>query len=192
MSPELSTGPYVPTLARLALALAIGLFIGIERERRQKVAGVRTFAFAAVLGAVGGLLGEHFGLLAIGLLGVLVVLLNLDTLWSGEGRRDHHLRHAAGHRLRGAARRPGPHLHPHPGGHRDRRAAGLEGAARRLQPCPHRVRAILAFVVYPVLPPGTLDPWGLIDPREAWITVILIAALGFANYVLLKLRRTPR
>src|SRR5678816_2753552 len=40
---------------------------------------------AAVLGAVGGLLGEHFGLLAIGLLGVLVVLLNLDTLWSGEG-----------------------------------------------------------------------------------------------------------
>jgi uncharacterized membrane protein (DUF4010 family) len=52
--------------------------------------------------------------------------------------------------------------------------------------------AILAFVVYPVLPPGTLDPWGLIDPREAWITVILIAALGFANYVLLKLRRTPR
>ena len=58
MSPELSTGPYVPTLARLALALAIGLFIGIERARRQKVAGVRTFAFAAVLGAVGGLLGE--------------------------------------------------------------------------------------------------------------------------------------
>ena len=77
--------PYMPTLARLALALAIGLFIGIERERRQKVAGVRTFAFAAVLGAVGGLLGEHFGLLAIGLLGVLMVLLNLDTLWSCEG-----------------------------------------------------------------------------------------------------------
>jgi uncharacterized membrane protein (DUF4010 family) len=50
--------------------------------------------------------------------------------------------------------------------------------------------AILAFVVYPVLPPGTLDPRGLNDPREAWITVILIAALGFANYVLLKLYGT--
>src|SRR5581483_5471857 len=73
MGADLSTWPPVPTLARLALALAIGLFVGIERERRQKVAGVRTFAFAAVLGAAGGLLG------------VLVVLLNLDTLKSGEG-----------------------------------------------------------------------------------------------------------
>src|SRR5581483_9056726 len=85
MGADLSTWPPVPTLARLALALAIGLFVGIERERRQKVAGVRTFAFAAVLGAAGGLLGERFGLLSIGLLGVLVVLLNLDTLKSGEG-----------------------------------------------------------------------------------------------------------
>jgi hypothetical protein len=46
------------------LALAIGLFVGIERERRKKGAGVRTFAFAAVLGATGGLLGESFALLA--------------------------------------------------------------------------------------------------------------------------------
>ncbi|HET7471305.1 MAG TPA: DUF4010 domain-containing protein, partial [Gemmatimonadales bacterium] len=34
---------------------------------------------------------------------------------------------------------------------------------------------------------GTVDPWHLIDPRTAWVTVILIAALGFVNYVLLKL-----
>ena len=47
--------------------------------------------------------------------------------------------------------------------------------------------AILAFVVYPILPVGSIDPWGLVDPRAAWITVILIAALGFTNYVLLKL-----
>ena len=72
MATEVATWPYVPTLARLALALAIGLFVGIERERRQKVAGVRTFAFAAILGAVGGLLGEGFALLALSLLGILV------------------------------------------------------------------------------------------------------------------------
>ena len=77
--------PYLPTLARLALALALGLFIGLERERRGKEAGLRTFAFAAVLGAVGGLLGERFALLALGLLGVLVVLLNIETIRTGEG-----------------------------------------------------------------------------------------------------------
>jgi uncharacterized membrane protein (DUF4010 family) len=30
-------------------------------------------------------------------------------------------------------------------------------------------------------------PWGLVDPRAAWITVLLIAGIGFVNYVLLKL-----
>ncbi len=49
--------------------------------------------------------------------------------------------------------------------------------------------AILAFVLYPILPARSVDPWGLVAPRPAWVTVILIAALGFANYVLLKLYR---
>jgi uncharacterized membrane protein (DUF4010 family) len=34
---------------------------------------------------------------------------------------------------------------------------------------------------------GSIDPLGLVDPRAAWITVILVAALGFTNYILLKL-----
>jgi uncharacterized membrane protein (DUF4010 family) len=28
---------------------------------------------------------------------------------------------------------------------------------------------------------------GLVEPRAAWLTVILIAAIGFVNYILLKL-----
>jgi uncharacterized membrane protein (DUF4010 family) len=47
--------------------------------------------------------------------------------------------------------------------------------------------SILAFVVYPTLPDVPIDPWGLVEPRTAWVTVILIAALGFVNYVLLKI-----
>ncbi len=46
--------PYLPTLVRLVLALALGLFVGLERERRGKEAGVRTFAFASLLGCLGG------------------------------------------------------------------------------------------------------------------------------------------
>ena len=189
--------PYMPTLARLALALAIGLFIGIERERRQKVAGVRTFAFAAVLGAVGGLLGEHFGLLAIGLLGVLVVLLNLDTLWSGEGAE---ITTSAALLVTGFAGLLAGQGHTFTPTLVGIVTAALLAWKEPLAGFSHALTeselrsaillAILAFVVYPVLPPGTLDPWGLIDRREAWITVILIAALGFANYVLLKLYGT--
>jgi uncharacterized membrane protein (DUF4010 family) len=46
---------------------------------------------------------------------------------------------------------------------------------------------ILAVVIYPALPPGTIDPWGVVEPRTAWVTVILIAGIGFVNYVLWKL-----
>jgi uncharacterized membrane protein (DUF4010 family) len=46
---------------------------------------------------------------------------------------------------------------------------------------------ILGFVIYPVLPEPAIDPWGLVEPRTAWVTVILIAAIGFVNYILLKI-----
>jgi len=47
--------------------------------------------------------------------------------------------------------------------------------------------AILSFIIYPVLPTHAIDPWGLIEPQTTWATVILIAALGFVNYVLWKI-----
>ena len=68
--------PYLPTRARLALALALGLLLGIERERRRKEAGLRRFAFASLLGAIGGLLGDSYALLALAPVGVLIVLQN--------------------------------------------------------------------------------------------------------------------
>ena len=42
-------------------------------------------------------------------------------------------------------------------------------------------------MIYPVLPNRFIDPWNILDPREAWFTVILIASIGFLNYVLLRL-----
>ncbi len=49
---------YLQTMQRLALA--IGFFVGLERERRGKDAGVRTFTFAGLLGCLGGLQGGLF------------------------------------------------------------------------------------------------------------------------------------
>jgi uncharacterized membrane protein (DUF4010 family) len=46
--------------------------------------------------------------------------------------------------------------------------------------------ALLGFVVWPLLPNRFVDPWQLIQPREDWITVVVIACLGFLNYVLLR------
>jgi uncharacterized membrane protein (DUF4010 family) len=194
MPTEVATWPYVPTLARLALALAIGLFVGIERERRQKVAGVRTFAFAAILGAVGGLLGEAFALLALSLLGILVVLLNVDTIRSGDGAEITTSAALLVTAFAGLLAGQGHTFTPTLLGVATaallawkQPLAGFSQALTESELRSAILLAILAFVVYPVLPIESVDPWRLILPREAWVTVVLIAALGFANYILLKL-----
>jgi uncharacterized membrane protein (DUF4010 family) len=73
------------TLSRVTLALAVGLFVGLEREWRGKEAGLRTFGFAALLGALGGLLGAPFALMALALIGVLVAFLNWQSLRANQG-----------------------------------------------------------------------------------------------------------
>src|ERR1041384_1930097 len=87
MDATTATVPYehVPTLLRLGLALAIGLFVGLERERRGKEAGLRTFGFAALLGGMGGLMGEAYALLALGLPGGLVGFLNWQAIRADQG-----------------------------------------------------------------------------------------------------------
>lgn len=194
MGIDLTRWPYLPTLARLALALAIGLFVGIEREKRQKQAGLRTFAFVAVLGAVGGMLGQSFALLALGLVGILVVLLNVDTIRTGEGAEITTSAALAVIAFAGLLAGIGQTFTPVALGIVTAALLAwkqpLTGFSRALTEAELRsaiLFAILAFIVYPVLPEGTVDPWKLIDPRAVWTTVILIAGLGFANYVLLKL-----
>jgi uncharacterized membrane protein (DUF4010 family) len=194
MASDVSHFPYGPTLARLLLALCIGLFIGIERERRHKEAGLRTFAFAALLGALGGLLGSPFSELALVLLGVLIVLLNIETIRTGEGAE---ITTSAALLLTGFAgilAGQGHTFTPTVVGITiaallawKEPLAGFSVALTEAEFRSAVLLSIVAFVVYPVLPRGSIDPWHLIDARNAWITVILIAALGFTNYVLLKL-----
>ena len=189
--------PYLPIIVRLSLALALGLFVGLERERRGKEAGLRTFGFVALIGALGGLLGESFSLLAIILVGLLVVFLNIQTLLAGQGTelttsaallvtgiagvlcgQGHTLTPAAVAVLTAALLAWKQSL--------SNFTLGLSETELRSA----ILMAILAFVIYPALPQGSVDSWGAIDPREAWITVILIAGIGFVNYILWKLYGT--
>jgi uncharacterized membrane protein (DUF4010 family) len=194
MLTQLPSWPYLPTLARLALALAIGLFIGIERERRHKEAGLRTFAFAALLGAVGGLLGESYSLLVLALVGVLIVFLNVETIRTNEGAEITTSAALLVTTFAGLLAGQGHTFTP--------TALGVVTAAllawkQPLAGFSHGLTeselrsaillAILAFVAYPIIPTGSIDPWGLVQPRTVWTTVLLIAGLGFTNYVLLKL-----
>ncbi|MBE7418605.1 MAG: MgtC/SapB family protein [Ideonella sp.] len=186
--------PYVAILIRLALALALGLLLGLERERRGKEAGLRTFGFIALLGALGGSLGEGFALLAFASTGLLAVLLNVHTLRSGEGTelttsaamlitcmagilcgQGHTITPAAVIVIATALLAW------------KERLAGLSMGLTEGELRSALLLAILAIVIYPALPVGAIGPWRIVEPRAAWITVILIASIGFVNYILWKL-----
>ncbi|MFI5239666.1 MAG: MgtC/SapB family protein, partial [Gemmatimonadales bacterium] len=185
--------PYLPTLERIALALAIGLFAGLEREHRGKEAGLRTFAFVALIGCAGSLLGEYYALLSIAMTGILIVILNLQTIRTSEGTELTTSAALILTALAGALAGEGQTLAP-------TILAVVTAALLAWKKPLHEfslgltdselrsaiLLAILAFVVYPVLPVGFVDRWELLDLQAAWLIVILIAGIGFVNYILLK------
>ncbi len=186
--------PYLEILIRLALALSLGLLLGLERERRGKEAGLRTFGFIALLGALGGSLGEHYALLSLLLAAGLAIPLNVHTMRDGHGPE---LTTSAamlvtcmagilcglGHTVTPAAVMVSTTALLA----WKERLSGLSMGLTEGEVRSALLLAILAIVIYPALPTGAVGPWRLIEPRAAWVTVILIASIGFVNYILWKL-----
>lgn len=191
-----TSAPWVPldVLGRLMLALGVGLLVGLEREWRGKEAGLRTFALVSLFGALAGLLGAPFAVASLLLVGLLIAFLNLQGMRS---EKNTELTTSAallvialagvlcglGHRVTPVAVSVV--------------TAGLLSWKERMAEFGHKLTAaelrsaillgILAFAIYPVLPSYPIDRYGLIVPRAAWFTVVLIAGIGFGNYVLWKL-----
>jgi uncharacterized membrane protein (DUF4010 family) len=181
------------SLYRLILALGIGMFVGVEREWRGKEAGLRTFGFAALLGALGGLLGDSYAIACLSMLGLLVFFLNWQSLKADKGTE---LTTSAALLVTGFIGiicGKGHTITPTAVGVT---TAGLLAWKERLAVFSHNLTAeevraeillaILTFAIYPILPTHAVDPWGLIVPQTAFVTVIVIAAIGFINYILMK------
>ena len=189
--------PYLISLTRLGLALALGLLIGLERERRGKEAGLRTFGLIALLGGMGGILGDTYAYLILFMTGGLTVFLNLQRLRTHVSTE---LTTSAAMLItcvigilcgKGHTATPASVMVIVTAllAWKDRLAGfsvGLTEAEMRSA----LMLAILAIVIYPALPMGAIGPWNLIEPRAAWVTVILIAGIGFINYVLWKIYGT--
>jgi uncharacterized membrane protein (DUF4010 family) len=183
-------------VAKLVLATALGMFLGLEREWSQKPAGVRTFALIGLSAAVFSLL-ENDGLLIVG--GVLIVAsavllavqsfveedvasLSLTTSVSmlvtyGIGvlvAESFFIEAVTVAMLSSLLLVLKRELHQFAWGlSREEVRSAIEFT-------------ILAFVIFPLLPAETIDPWDAIQPRLIWSLVVAVSAIGFVNYVLVK------
>lgn len=191
-----STKAFPPTVIaiKLAVAIAIGLVIGFERQWSHKDFGVRTFSLTALLGALTTLISPSMMLAGMAATMLFAVLLNVRDIIASksvEGTTSVALvvtfvlgvLVGTGHLFTSVAcaivttwlLSLKPQFKEFAGGVRSEeiRSAILLG--------------LFGFVIWPLLPNRYIDPWNLLQPREAWITVIVVACIGFVNYVLLRL-----
>src|SRR5690606_4989466 len=141
-----------------------------------------------------GLLGMQAVLLVLGLVGVLAVLLNIQALRAGQGSELTTSAAMLVTSLAGALCGQGQTITPAAVMVLatallawKERLAGFSAGLTESEMRSALLLAILAIVIYPALPSGAVGPWNLVEPRAAWVTVILISGIGFINYILWKL-----
>lgn len=187
-------------LTQLAIALGLGLLVGLQRERAQSpMAGIRTFALITWLGALAGLLTPQLGpwLVPAGLvaLAALVVMSNVTKLRLGPPDPGLTTEVAAlvmylvgvnvvlGHRAVSVVVAGVLVLLLH-------WKQPLKSFVQRIGD--RDVGAIMQFtlislVILPVLPDRTFGPYDVLNPRNVWWMVVLIVGIGLGGYVAYKL-----
>lgn len=189
--------PHTNVALQIVLALALGLLVGLEREWAQKEIGVRTFSLVALIGMVASLIAP--ALVVGALIGVLllVMLLNVQSLV-----RDNSLELTTSSALIAVLLLGALVGHEHYFTAITSAIlmtmllawkAELAQFAGELRPEEIRgavLLGLLSVVILPLLPDRFVDPWQLINPRQAWVIVVAIAGIGFLNYVLLRLYGT--
>jgi uncharacterized membrane protein (DUF4010 family) len=185
--------PAIEIAVKVAVALALGLLVGFEREWSNKDIGVRTFGMTGLLGLLATLLGPSLLVFSGAAILIVIVFANLRSLQTARKLEATTSAALAIVFLLGVLIGQGhlftpvacaiimtmllalkPQLRAFAGGltQQEVRSALLLG--------------LLGFVIWPLLPDRFVDPWQLLQPREFWITVVVIACLGFLNYVLLR------
>ncbi len=46
---------------------------------------------------------------------------------------------------------------------------------------------VITFIVLPLLPNTTIDPWGLFNPYKTWLYAVIITAISFGGYIAIKI-----
>lgn len=180
---------------RLGAALAVGLLIGIERERskgqgpRRAAAGVRTFTLIALAGAIslelGGLPAFLVSAAVVGAFAAVSYLRSfrhdpglttevamiVTLLLGGLALREPQVSGALAVivTIILASRTP---IH-----------AWIKNVLTDEEVRDGLILAAAALVILPLLPAQPVDPWGVLDLRKLWTLAVLVMAINGLGYI---------
>lgn len=185
-------------LTAFATSLALGLLMGLERERTPSAkAGLRTFTLVALFGTLAGMIAQNVGaplfpaagLLMVGAfitaaylrdpdendpgtttVAALLVCYGLGVIiWYGHDTLAVMLGIVTTTLLYFK-----PELH------------GITQSLSRRDLLSILQFAVLSFVILPILPDREFGPFDALNPHQIWLMVVLISGLSLAGYVALK------
>ena len=190
--------PDIGHLFTFATSLALGLLIGLERERNPNAkAGLRTFALTALLGTLAALLADKTGspwFLAAALVGVagfiltaylgnddpepgtttqvaLLVCFGLGAMvWYGEQKLAIMLAIVTTTLL-----------------YFKSELQGISKSLTRRDLVSMLQFAVVTFIVLPVLPNQDYGPYSTLNPYQIWLMVVLISGVSLSGYVALRI-----
>ena len=197
--------PEIDLFSRLAVALAIGLMVGIERgwrsrdaEEDGRAAGLRTFGLSGLTGGISGVLTEPLGpaIVGIGFLAFSAAFGAFSWLEATTKGTASVTTLIAGMLtfLLGALATVGDITVAIA-------AAVSMTVLLALRTQLHswlaavtweEIRAglilmVMSFLLLPLLPNRAIDPWGAVNLREVWLLAIMMALISFTGYVAVRL-----
>jgi len=191
---NLSPGPIA---LKVLVAVGIGMLVGMERKWSHKEAGIRTFSIIALMGVLSALINQQ--MVIVSTLGVFLLVAAINTR-SIKVNNTLEITTSAAlivDYLLGVLVGLGHIFTPVAGAivmtmllawkiELNRFAGGLQ---------PFEIRSaillgLIGFVIYPLMPNRYIDPWNLVNPSDAWLSVIAISGIGFVNYVFLRIFST--
>jgi len=192
------------------VALLIGALIGTERQRRmiedkvRGVAGLRTFILIALLGSLCSALAQHYGpgFAIAGMVGfTILAAVGYATSVSLLGRVDFTAAVATVVTFALGMLAGFPEstilavalaiittwvLATRSITHRYVEALSETDLLDTLK------MGIIALVIYPFLPEEPIDPWGVLNPRQVWLFVVMVSLIGYVGYILIRILGTER
>ena len=198
MEISMLNGNGIEALPQFIASLAIGLLIGLERERNPSAkAGLRTFALVSILGTLAAMLSSKIGSVWLIIAGLLVVAAMIIAAYFNSTSEEQDpgtttvtalilcyllgvmvwYDHTELAIMLAITTTTLLYFKPE--------LRGMTQRMTRRDLVSILQFLVLTFIILPILPNQNYGPYGAFNPYKAWMMVVLISGLSLAGYVAL-------